>query len=536
VIFTQAAAPNSLHDTRRPGFRLRVALPVALAGGLVLAAAFPPLGIWPLAIAGPALLIVALNGQRLRASLLVGLVFGVALFVPTLSWVINLAWYAWVALALASAAIFGVLAIAQRVLLRLPGLAWPPAVAGWWVAAEALRDRWPWGGFPWGRLSMSQAGTWSAGWAAVGGTPVLTFWVALTGAMLGWLLLRVVSPGSPASAGLAPSGRRALVAPAAATVLAAGITLSGGFFLPAGAPPGPTAQVAAIQGNVPHARTLTELLNDTVVTQNHAAATLKLAGRVAAHRSPAPDLVIWPENSTDLDPGVYPQIYQAISQAVNTIGRPVLVGTVLQDPFRNAGVLWLPGRGPVQDYLKRQLVPFGEYLPLRPLISKVTSLTQLLPENFVAGHSTVIFKVGKIRLGDAICYEIAFDGLVRSDVTSGANLLTVQTNDATYERDGQTGETLQQLQMARIRAVEHDRAVVVASTTGVSAIIAPDGHIVEKSGTWQQAILEARVPLITSRTLADDVGAWPEYVIVLLTVLAFAWCLIKQGKLPQKDR
>jgi apolipoprotein N-acyltransferase len=190
----------------------------------------------------------------------------------------------------------------------------------------------------------------------------------------------------------------------------------------------------------------------------------------------------------------------------------------------------------VQTYLKRQLVPFGEYLPLRPLISKITSLTQLLPEDFVAGHSTVIFKVGKIRLGDAICYEIAFDGLVRSDVTGGANLLTVQTNDATYERDGQTGETLQQLQIARIRAVEHDRAVVVASTTGVSAIIAPDGHIVMKSGTWQQAILEARVPLITSRTLADDVGAWPEYVIVLLTVLAFAWSLIKRGKLPQKDR
>jgi apolipoprotein N-acyltransferase len=147
----------------------------------------------------------------------------------------------------------------------------------------------------------------------------------------------------------------------------------------------------------------------------------------------------------------------------------------------------------------------------------------------------VTFTVGKIRLGDAICYEIAFDGLVRSDVNNGANLLTLQTNDATYERDGQTGETLQQLQMARIRAVEHDRAVVIASTTGVSAIVAPDGRIVVSSGTWQRAVLQARVPLITHRTLADIAGPWPEYVLVLLTAAAFAGAVLKRAKLGQKD-
>jgi apolipoprotein N-acyltransferase len=96
----------------------------------------------------------------------------------------------------------------------------------------------------------------------------------------------------------------------------------------------------------------------------------------------------------------------------------------------------------------------------------------------------------------------------------------MQTNDATFEVDGQTGESLQQLAMARIRAIESDRAVVVASTTGVSAIVAPDGRLITHSGTWRQAVLEARVPLITSRTLADTVGPWPEYVIIALTVLA----------------
>ncbi|MFY9778556.1 MAG: apolipoprotein N-acyltransferase, partial [Trebonia sp.] len=176
-------APASARQASPP-LRLRWALATGLAGGLALAAAFPPAGIWPLAAAGPALLAIALSGRSLRASFAVGLVFGIAFFFPLLAWVLNVAWFAWVALAAASAVILAVLAIAQRVLLNLPG--WPVAVAGWWVALEALRDRWPWGGFPWGRLAMSQATAPTRGWAAIGGTPVLTFAVALFGATLAW--------------------------------------------------------------------------------------------------------------------------------------------------------------------------------------------------------------------------------------------------------------------------------------------------------------------------------------------------------------
>ncbi len=171
--------------------RLRWALLVALAGGLLLAAAFPPVGVWPLAVVGPALLVVALSGRSLRGAFAVGLVFGLAFFFPLLAWVINLAWFAWVALAIASALIFAVFAVAQRLLLNLRW--WPLAVAGWWVAAEAFRDRWPWGGFPWGRLAMSQAGLPTQGWAAIGGAPVLSFVVALTGATLAWVLLSALT-------------------------------------------------------------------------------------------------------------------------------------------------------------------------------------------------------------------------------------------------------------------------------------------------------------------------------------------------------
>ena len=523
-------APAAAGAAARPPLRLRWALLIALAAGLLLAAAFPPQGLWPLAFISPGLLIVALNGRSLRSAFVVGLIFGLAFNFPLVAWVINLAWYAWVALAIASAVIFAVFTVAQRLLLNLRW--WPLAVAGWWVATEALRDRWPWGGFPWGRLAMSQAGVPTQGWAAIAGPPALTFMVALVGASLGWVLLSAFAlghPRMPLISRFSPrSGRRRLLAPALALAGSAAVAV-----LPAALPLDPvpanasTATVAAIQGNVPRARSLAgQLDNDWVVTLNHVAATDNLAAKVAAGKAAKPDLVIWPENSTDIDPMLYPPVYQQIASAAAAIGRPILVGAVLQNPELNAGVLWLPGKGPTTIYAKRRLVPFGEYIPFRSLISKITSLTQLQGTPFVPGHKTVIFDVGQIRLGDIICYEVGFDDLVRSEVVAGANLLSMQSNDATFEREGPiTAESGQQLAMARIRAVEFDRAVVVASTTGYSAIVAPNGQLVSRTSMWTQAELEARVPLLTYDTLSERLGAWPEWAIVAATTLALCFAI-----------
>jgi apolipoprotein N-acyltransferase len=496
-----------------------MAVATALAGGLTLAAAFPPAGLWPLAAVGPALLVIALWQQRARTALAAGAAFGLAFFFPLLSWLVNVAWYVWVALAVAETVIFAVLTVGQWLLLRLR--AWPLAVAGWWVLAEALRDRWPWEGFPWGRLVMSQASAPTVNWVAIAGPPALTFLIALIAACLAWLVL------GPASG---PAGRGRVLA-AAGLVATVAVSLAGALLPVDGAPTTqptasqPTAVVAAIQGDVPHAGSLPNLLRATTVTENHATATDRLAARVASGRAAAPDLVIWPENSTDQDPAYSPDIYQLISGSVAAINRPVLVGAVLVNPVRNAGQLWLPGKGPVATYVKRRLVPFGEVIPFRALLDKFTSLPLLQPVNFTPGHQPVVFHVGNIRLGDVICYEVGFDGLVSSEVAAGANLLAVQTNDADFELDGQTGETLQQLAMARIRAIEHNRAVVVASTTGISAIIAPDGSLLASTPTWRQAEIEARVPLRSTTTIADRIGGWPEGIITFATLAALALAL-----------
>jgi apolipoprotein N-acyltransferase len=503
----------------------RLALLAAVVGGLALAAAFPPLGIWPLAAGGPALLVVALWRQRLRIALAAGAVFGIAFFFPLLSWLVNVAWYVWAALAVTETIIFAVLAAGQWLMLRLR--AWPVWVAGWWVTVEAVRDRWPWG-FPWGRLVMSQAQAPTAGWVAIGGPPFLTFLLALTGACLAWLVL-ALTHGQAARP--QRDGRwepRAWQLPAVVFAAAAAVAMSGAF-LPAGrvAAGAPTAVVAAVQGNVPHTRNLPNLLRATTVTQNHRVATERLAARIRRGEAAVPDLVIWPENSTDQDPRFNLYIYDTIAAAVSDIGKPVLVGAVLQQPVRNAGVLWLPRTGPSTTYVKRMLVPFGEVIPFRGFLETFTSLPSLQPVNFTPGHRAVIFRVGRIRLGDVICYEVGFDGLVSSEVAAGATLLSVQTNDADFELDGQTGETLQQLAMARIRALEYDRAVVVASTTGVSAIIAPDGSLVTSTRTWRAAEIEAAVPLLTTTTLAQRAGGWPEGLLTFGTVAVFGWALLQ---------
>jgi apolipoprotein N-acyltransferase len=528
AVTSAEAVPASGARTGRAGsfggFRTRWALLASVAGGLAVYASFPPIDAWPLAVLGPALLVVALTGRSLRGSFGCGLAFGVALFVPLLSWLVNVAWYAWAALALAEAVIFALLCVGQRLLLVLPF--WPALVAAWWVAAEALRDRWPFA-FPWGRLAMSQSVAPDVRWVAIGGAPLLSFLVALTGAMAARYVMTALGSGGWRARRAAGAGL--------AAVVTAGLVLAGGL-LPVDPTGGaPTATVAAIQGDVPRARNLPQLLNDTQVTQDQVAATLKLAAQVKSGRAPAPGVVIWPEDAVGLDPRVYPYLYGQVEEAMTAIGRPILVGEVLQDPQRNVGQLWVPGVGPTTIYVKRQLVPFGEYIPFRGLISSFSSLPSLNPVNFTPGHQAVVFGVGKIRLGDVICYEVGFDDLVRSEVNAGANLIALQSNDADFEIDGQLGETEQQTAMARIRAVESDRAVVYASTTGESTIIAPDGAVITRSGIWRQAILDARVPLVSYRTLADRVGAWPEYVLVLVTVLALGLAIVtlrRRGNRP----
>jgi apolipoprotein N-acyltransferase len=173
--------------------------------------------------------------------------------------------------------------------------------------------------------------------------------------------------------------------------------------------------------------------------------------------------------------------------------------------------------------VKRHPAPFGEYIPYRSFFRHFSDKVDLVARDFAAGSSVGVLPAGPVRLGNVICFEVAYDGLVQDPVRAGADLLVVQTNNATF---GYTDESTQQLAMSRLRAVETGRSVVHVSTVGVSGIIAPDGSFLQRSGLFTQEVLQARVPLRTGLTPAVRLGRAPELVLSALgLVLAAAGLL-----------
>ncbi|WP_233358713.1 apolipoprotein N-acyltransferase [Thermomonospora amylolytica] len=487
----------------------------AAAAGLVMWPAFPPYDLWPLAPVGVALLTVALYGLGPRAALWPSLWCGVVFFLPALSGIVKIGPDGWILLSVVQALYFMPMGAGIALAARLPG--WPVWTAALWVAQELVRGRVPFGGFPWARLVFSQTDTPFTGYAAVGGAPLVTFLTALCGTLLAYALLRGPLPAVVARRlpGAAPRTLRPL-AVAAAGVLAIGVA---GPLVPTPTGGRPVT-VAVIQGNVPRLG-LDFNAQRRAVLDNHVRRTHELAALVRAGRVARPELVVWPENSSDLDPYTDPEARALIDAAVKDVGVPVLVGAVVDsaDPrhVENRGIVWDPAGGPGAYYVKRHPVPFGEYLPFRPVLTKLITRFERIPRDFTQGGPPGLLRLGPVRVGDVICFEVAYDEVVR-DVAAG-ELLVVQTNNATY---GRTSLPPQQLAMSRLRAVEHGRTVLVAATSGISAIIAPDGRLIDRSAEFVPDIQVAAVPARTAPTLADRLGPWPERALALLAVAAVA--------------
>jgi apolipoprotein N-acyltransferase len=211
------------------------------------------------------------------------------------------------------------------------------------------------------------------------------------------------------------------------------------------------------------------------------------------------DFILWPENAVDVDPFTN----QELSKTLDSFTQPLIVGAVIRrnNELQNASILWRKTEKKI--YVKQHLTPFGEYIPLRKLASKVSSLTNSV-EDFSAGEKSTIFPVAKAKIAPVICFELIDDEILHKAAIS-SNLIVVQTNSATF---GRSAETAQQLAISRIRAIEHGRNILSVSTTGISAQIDYTGKILQRTEIHTPAHIFAEPELIISNTPRDRAGDW----------------------------
>lgn len=477
---------------------------LALLGGAVLAAAFEPLGYALLLPVGVAAHLLVLHGLAPRRAVWPSLAFGVGFIFLVMIWMKDSVPGpgAWLAMCALEAAFFAPLGAGLALAVRLP--AWPVVAAVWWVAVESVRSVWPLSGMPFGRLAFATAGTpWAEALPYAGATGV-SLLVALTGTTAAWALLRVRE------------------APVRVAVAAAG--LAGATALPVVLPwqfvADGEATVAVVQGNVPgDGRDLVG--HHREVTQNHVRLTEELAARVAAREEAAPDFVLWPENSTAVDPFTDRSTNAGITAATDAVGVPVVVGAMVdhEDPdlVLNQGIVWHPGRGAQDRYTKRHPVPFGEYIPFRDtLVPSDMGRMREISRDMVRGTRVEPLDVGGIAVTDAICFDVAYDEGIAAQTSRGGRMLVVQTSNAMFTG---TSQIDQQFEITRLRAQETGRWVAVAAVNGVSGIVRPDGHVVDSAAARTEDVLVERVALSSQVTPAVRMGTLPAKVLVGLVVL-----------------
>ena len=485
---------------------LWLAVLVAVGAGPVLDRGFPDGDAWPLAFVGIALVLVALRGRQAGGAFLVGLVAGLSFYLVHIEWVsLYLGAVPWLALSTLEALFFGLGAVLVALAYRWVPRAWPGTlgrtvllpvvVAGLWTLREMVAGSWPYGGFAWGRVALSQSTSPFASLVAWIGISGLSFvMVALVAALLQLLLLARL-----------PGPRRALVAAVAVVAVLA---------VPAWpARTSGTATIASVQGNGPAGYFDEREYGDLTNAQVLAMQGLPTDGSL--------DLVVWPEGGSDRDPtrdefGRY--VFDTLTEAYDA---PLLSGVITQsDDGRtawNSSLLWDDGE--VQDqYDKKHPIPFGEYVPDRAFWRPFApDLIDLIARDYTPGTRDEVVDAGGFLAGVSICFDIVDDALVRGMARGGAQVIVAQTNNADF---GTTDENQQQLAIARLRAVETALPLVNVSTVASSRVIDAHGRTVDAIPDFEPGSMVTTVELGSGTTPAVVAGRALELGVSFLGLAA----------------
>lgn len=528
-------------------------LSAVVAAGLLLCASFPPLNWWWAAVVAFALLAWVLTRPVTTAvgGFGYGFLCGLAFYLLLLPWISGLVGaLPWLLLTVVCAlfpAAFGLLAVLVR---GLGG--WPVWFAALWAAQEWAKSAFPFGGFPWGVVGFGQTEGPLLPLVALGGVPLLSAAVALLGfsaTAIGIQIVLWLPRDRPAGSDSADGAGRppAVLLPGvciclvllATVVVWPGVRRSG--MGSAGSGNEPVITVAAVQGNVPRLG-LEFNAQRREVLDYHVRETLQLADDVYAGLARQPQFVIWPENSADIDPLVNADAAQQIAAAAQAIGVPILVGMVRAGPgwtsdnpvSMNTVLVWNPVTGPGDRHDKRIVQPFGEYLPWRGFFRHLSGYADRAGY-FVAGDGSAggpVVDAAGVPVGVATCWEVIFDRAPRASVLGGAQLLAVPTNNATFDQV----MSEQQLAFAKVRAVEHDRYVVIAGTSGISATIVPDGRELARTKFFEPAYLDTPVRLKTTLTPATRWGPLLQWLLVGAGVGGVVAAILHNGWFMRRRR
>lgn len=457
---------------------------ICLGTGILIAAALPPWGWWPLAFVGIACLdrviADAPRGARFRRGALVG----VGLYVPSLAWMTDMTLPGYLIAAAAYAALFG-LAVTV-VPASAPGrwLALPGAIA----LTELLRWSWPFGGVPLSSLAVGQVASPLAPVLRVGGALLLVQVTVVAGIALAALVSR--------------RWRAAGVAALVVVVAVVGATL---------APRSETVdevRVALVQGGGPQG-TRAHNTDQRLVFERHLEPSQEIDEPV--------DLVVWPEDVVDIAELATSDENDELAELARDLDAPLIVGAVEDagpENFLNASVLYDADGEIVDRYDKVHRVPFGEYVPLRPLIEPFGG-PSLTSRDAVIGDDPAYLDTSAGRFSVAISWEIFFGDRVREGVDAGAGVVLNPTNGSSF-----TGTLVQTQQIAssRMRAIESDRWLMQVAPTGFSAVIGPDGTVHERSAVSEQIVLIHTVEVREGTTLYTRFGYGPAVAVAVVAL------------------
>lgn len=505
---TTTTANRHTAETRNaPLLPMRIALPVAIVAGVALDLATPEVGWWPLTFISVTLALATLVGRSIGGALMVGLVFGISFYILHLAWVgqflgpiPRIALSGLETLMLGIGAIPIALAYRWTSRFRRRGMGQmivvPLLIGGLWTAREVVMGSWPYGGFPWVRLGMTQVnGPFPevASWIGVTG---LSFLVAIaSAALLQW----VRAGGLRFLRGLIPAGVVIVVLAVAPQFP----TTDAGTFA-----------VGWVQGNGPSG--YFDDKESGEILDAHSTATEPLIGQPM-------DLLVWPEGSVDSDPFRDRDTAAELDRIVASTRAPLLANaaTTRGENTFNTTLLWTADPADRQIHDKVHPVPFGEYVPDRWLYEKIApDLVGLIQREYAPGTIAPVVSVGSVRVGLAICFDVIFDDVIRAGAQGGAQVFVFQTNNADF-RD--SDENLQQLAFARMRAIETGRAVINVSTVGTSQVISPAGEPVDTIDVDTAAAKVTTVPLRTGLTAGMVIGSWLSW---LITMAAFVLVIL----------